>query len=82
MKSVRLEDGLKARLAEAARISGESESSIIRQAIERCCDEILGARLSSRLADVTGIVHSQGGRADSTGKTFRNALLERKREGR
>ena len=71
MRSVRLDKALESRLEEAARISGEPVSSIIRQAIEQRCEQILGERLDHRLTDVAGLVRSSGGRARRTGDAFR-----------
>lgn len=83
MKNIQLDDALNARLEEAARISGESVSAIIHQAIEAQCHKILDQqRLSDRLADVIGVVHSEGGRARKTGKTFVAALQSRKANAR
>ena len=79
MKSVRLDEGLEARLAEAARVSGEPVSNIIRQAIEEHCARILGQRLAHRLTDVIGVVRSRGGRARRTGKAFAETLRGRQR---
>lgn len=78
MKSVRLEEALEARLEEAARISGEPVSNIIRSAVQERCEKILGQRLDARLADVTGVVRSEGGRARRTGKAFTESLQRRK----
>ena len=78
MKSVRLDEALENQLKEAARITGEPVSVIIRQAIEERCKHILEQRLDARLADVTGIICSQGGRARHTGKAFVESLKVRK----
>jgi len=78
MRSVRLNEALDARLAEAARVTGKPVSDIIRQAIEERCEAILGSSLAHRLRDVTGIVRSRGGRARDTGKAF-HAVLEKKK---
>jgi predicted DNA-binding protein len=82
MRSVRLSETLESRLEEAARISGQPVSSIIRQAIEQRCEEILGERLAHRLGDVTGAVRSKGGRARRTGDAFRKQLRQRGRSRR
>jgi len=78
MRSVRLDELLESRLEQAARVSGEPVSNIIRQAIEERCEAILGQRLAHRLRDVTGIIRSKGGRARRSGKAF-VAHLEKKR---
>lgn len=81
MRSVRLDEALESRLEEAAQLSGEPVSNIIRQAIEERCEAILGQRLAHRLRDVAGTVRSKGGRARRTGKAF-IANLEKGRKGR
>lgn len=80
MRSVRLDEALEARLAEAAVLSGKPVSDIIRQAIEEHCEAILGQRLAQRLGDVVGLVRSEGGRARETGKAFRESLKKKKGE--
>ena len=74
MKSVRLGDELERRLEEAARVSGQPASKIIRDAVRRSCDELLHDRLSERLADVVGAVGSGGGRSQHTGRQFTEVL--------
>lgn len=76
MRSVRLGQELEAQLEEAAQITGEPVSEIIREAVRRRCDEVLGGRLDRRLADVIGIV-SVGGSSRKTGRTF-TSLLQQK----
>jgi len=76
MRSVRLGQELEARLEEASQITGEPVSEIIREAVRRRCDEVLGGRLDRRLADVIGVV-SAGGNSRKTGRTF-SELLQRK----
>ena len=78
MRSVRLDEALESRLEQAAQLSGEPVSNIIRRAIEDRCEAILGQRLAHRLRDVAGIVRSKGGRARRTGKEFL-ARLEKQR---
>ena len=82
MRSVRLEQALESRLEQAAQLSGEPVSNIIRQAIEERCEAILGQRLADRLRDVTGTVRSKGGRARRTGKAFGAHLAKEGRRGR
>lgn len=82
MKTIRVDDSLNAQLEEAARISGEPVSTIVRRAIEAHCHHILEQRLSVRLADVIGVVHSEGGRARRTGEVFAKQLRSRKETAR
>ena len=76
MKSVRLDDTLETRLREAARIAGVPTSTFIRQAIEERCERVLAERLDSRLADVIGLVRSDGGRARRSGKAFLDTVRD------
>ena len=76
MRSVRLDTALEAQLEEAARVSGEPVSRIIRRAIESQCREILSEQLAPRLRDVIGVVESAGGRATRTGAAFIESLRE------
>ncbi len=77
MRSVRLGEELEGRLEEAARMTGEPVSELIREAVRARCDAILGARLSSRLADVVGRVASGGGSSRRTGRDFVELLRRR-----
>jgi len=79
MKSVRLDPALEGKLQEAARLQGVSESALIRQAIEQCCDTILSNRADLRLADVIGSTHGGGGRAREAGRKFTELLREKAR---
>ena len=76
MRSVRLESALESRLEEAARITGQPVSKIIREAVKKRCDEVLGDSLDQRLADVVGVV-SAGGNSRKTGKDFAKLLEPR-----
>ena len=78
MRSVRLSEAMESRLEEAARVSGQPVSSIIRQAIEQRCEQILGKRLAHRLSDIAGTVRSKGGRARRTGDAFRKVVRRRR----
>lgn len=76
-KSFRLDRDLERKLEEAARVEGVPVSSVIREAVARRCDEILGRTLKARLHDVIGAVNSEGGRAARTGDAFRRLLSSR-----
>jgi predicted DNA-binding protein len=78
MKSVRLDEELEDRLREAARITGQPMSEIIREALRTHCDELLSDNLAKRLADVVGSV-SVGGDSRRTGRAFKRLLLSRQR---
>ena len=78
MKTVSLGADLERRLEQAARISGQPESQIVRDAVRGRCDELLGKRLRDQLDDVIGAVCSGRGQSSRTGGEF-VALLSRKR---
>jgi len=82
MRSVRLDQALESRLEQAAQLSGEPVSNIIRQAIEERCAAILGQRLADLLRDVAGTVRSNGGRARQAGKAFSTHLAKGGKRGR
>lgn len=81
MRSVRLDTETEARLVEASRITGQPVSQIIREAVAERCESLLGQRLDRRLADVVGIVCSEGGRAERTGMAFTDLAGRRHRDG-
>jgi Ribbon-helix-helix protein, copG family len=83
MRSVRLDDELEQRLAEAATVVGQPVSALIREAVQQKCDEVLGDRLDQRLAGFIGSV--DGGKRRSsrrTGREFTRLLERRRRSGR
>ena len=90
MRSVRLDDELEIRLAEASRVTGEPASRIIREGISRRCEEILdggGSSMHDRLADVIGAMSSTPAarrRTDSrrTGRAFATLLASRRKGGK
>jgi predicted DNA-binding protein len=70
MKSVRLGQQLERRLEEVARITGQSTSKLIRDAVRRHCDEYADSGLAGQLADVVGAVASGGRQSRKTGRGF------------
>ena len=76
-KSVRLDAELRARLREAARLTRSSESELMRDAIARRVDALLGDRLDRRLSDVVGVVRGGSGHSRRTGAAFREHLQRR-----
>jgi predicted transcriptional regulator len=82
MKSVRLDARLQARLRQAARSIGVSESEVIRQAVSRRTGEILAGGLDQRLEGIVGAITSRGGRADQTGRRFTELLKRRDRRSK
>ncbi|MCH7720362.1 MAG: ribbon-helix-helix protein, CopG family [Planctomycetes bacterium] len=81
MKSVRLDEALEHQLEEAARVTGRSVSTVIREAVRRHCDDVLAGRLDHVLSDVIGVVGSGGGRSRRTGREF-TKLLKRRSAGK
>jgi predicted transcriptional regulator len=78
-KSFRIDPGLERRLQEVAEREAVPVSAVVREAIARHCDEVLGTDLRASLADVIGAVQSDGGRARRTGRAFTDALAARAR---
>ena len=78
-KSFRIDPDLERRLEEVARREAVPVSVVVREAIARHCDDVLGKDLSARLADVIGVVESGGGRARRSGRAFKDALAARTR---
>ena len=77
MKSVRLDSDLEARLREAARLAGVSESEYIRAAIDERSKATLAGRLDSRLSGLIGVVRTRGGRAARAHERYRELLKRR-----
>jgi len=83
MRSVRLDDVLEQRLAEAASVAGQPVSALIREAVQQKCDQVLGDRLDQRLADLIGSVDGGARRSSRrTGREFTRLLVRRRRSGR
>lgn len=76
-KSFRIDRELERKLARAAGMAGVPESALIREAVSRRCDEILGESLYDRLQDVIGVVDFRGIDARRTGESFRRILASR-----
>ena len=82
MKSVRLSKDLEARLRKAAEHSGKTESEIIREGVERRCDDLLSVTLADRISDVVGCVKGDGSgwTRDASGAYARSLLASRKKQ--
>lgn len=76
-KSFRMDEDLEGKLKQAADVAGVPESVLIREAVTRRCDEILGDNLRARLADVIGAVEFGEFDARRTGEAFRRLLASR-----
>lgn len=77
MKSVRLDPDLQARLKEAARTAGVSESEFIRAAIADRSAATLADRLEGSLTGLVGAIRSKGGRAGKAHERYRELLKQR-----
>jgi hypothetical protein len=75
MRSVRLDPDLDERVRRAAEVEGSTVSEFIRNAITERTERTLSSRLSDRLVDVIGAVHTDGGRARRTGAAFTEAIV-------
>ncbi len=74
MKSVRFDSRLDTTLKRAAQTLGVSQSTFIREAVARRCEEVLGESLGERLAPVIGCIQTSGGRARHSGKAFQRIV--------
>lgn len=77
-KSVRLDVELRARLREAARLARVSESDLMREAVSRHVETILGDRLDRRISDVVGVATGGSGHSQRTGKAFATLVRQRR----
>jgi len=78
MKSVRFDAQLETNLKRAARTLGVSQSSFIREAVAKRCEEVLGESLEEKLASIIGFIQTSGGRARNAGRTFQRLLTKRR----
>ena len=77
--SFRIDPHLAWRLRQVAARRAVPVSVVVREAITRYCDAVLSDDACARLADVIGIVESDGGRAPHSGRAFKDALTRRRR---
>ena len=77
-RSFRIDEHLERRLREVAERRAVPVSAVVREAIARHCDDVLGQDPAGALADVIGVVESTGGRASRTGRAFKDALAARR----
>lgn len=81
--TVRLDRRLRERLRRAARVTSRTESDLIREAVERRCEEVLKGRVEEPLADLIGSVRGDGsGYSRRTSRRFGELLLTEKRRPR
>lgn len=80
-RSFRIDPALERRLCEVAEREGVPVSAVVREAIEKHCDTVLGkASLLEEMADYIGAFDSGvGGVAERTGEAFKDLLVERHR---
>ncbi len=79
-KSFRLDPELERRLEQAAARQGVPASVLIRDAVRRRCDEVLGGTLLDDLGDIVGSVDIGGDQSRRTGQAFSDLLrAQRKR---
>ncbi len=79
MKSVRLGNELEARLREAARLAGQSESQVVREAVAAQCERIFSQRLDACLEPFLGKVSLPGLAGKSADSQFVELLGARAR---
>jgi hypothetical protein len=81
-KSFRLDPELERRLEQAAAREGVPVSVLIREAIRRSCDEVLGRNLRSDLGDIVGALEIGGDSSRRTGKAYTELLANKRRARR
>lgn len=82
-RSFRIDPSLEERLSEVARREGTTVSAVVREAITRHCDEVLGTSVLAEIADVIGTFHGDGvDRSSRTGEAFKELLAEREQAKR
>jgi predicted DNA-binding protein len=82
-RSFRLDPALEDRLCEVAKREGVTVSEVVRDAISRHCDAVLGEDPWASIADLIGSVHGDGvDRSSRTGEAFKDLLAERERAKR
>jgi hypothetical protein len=76
-KSFRLDRDLERRLEQAAAHEGVPASALIRDAVRRRCDEVLGGTLLHELGDIVGTIDIGGDQSRRTGDAFAELLRQR-----
>jgi hypothetical protein len=83
VKTVRLDRRLRERLRLAARATSRTESELMREAVERQCDDVLSGRSEEPLADLIGSVRGDAsGYSRQTSRRFGELLLKEARRRR
>jgi hypothetical protein len=77
-KSFRLNPELERRLEQAAAREGVPASELIRDAVRRRCDEVLGGTLLQDLGNIVGAVDVGGEHSRRTGDAFAELLRKRR----
>jgi hypothetical protein len=77
-KSFRLDPDLERRLEQAAAREGVPASALIRDAVRRRCNEVLGGTLLGELGTIVGAADSGGAQSRRTGQAFTELLRARR----
>jgi predicted DNA-binding protein len=82
-RSFRIDPVLERRLCEVAEREGVPVSAVVREAIERHCDAVLGTSLLEEMADFIGVGEGDGSDYSSrTGEAFTDLLIEKQERRR
>lgn len=82
-RSFRIDPVLERRLRQVAEREGVPVSAVVREAIERHCDAVLGTSLREHLAYAIGAVEGDGeDRSSRTGEAFKDLLREKQQRRR
>jgi hypothetical protein len=79
-RSFRIDPELERRLCRVAEREGVPVSAVVREAIEKHCDAVLGTSLLEEMADIIGVLEGTGEDLSSrTGEAFTDLLVEKYR---
>jgi predicted DNA-binding protein len=82
-RSFRIDLILERRLCEVAEREGVPVSAVVREAIERHCDAVLGTSLLEEMADYIGVAEGDGSDySRRTGEAFTDLLMEKQQRRR
>ena len=79
-RSFRIDPALERRLCAVAEREGVPVSAVVREAIEKHCDAVLGTSLLDQMSDFIGVGEGDGvDRSSRTGQAFTDLLVEKHR---
>ena len=82
MKTVRIGTDLERKLEETSRIEGRTQSEVIRQAVDRYCDEVVARRADVAWASSLGVAALPRSVSRHTGQEFTRVIRAKARSNR